>query len=386
MGKKRKVVEEKVDRIKKLALALTDDGDDVLDQLFEDVEWLVENGKDYKIHKILDSNVLPEDAHDILDFILKDIGYRLHFSVKSPEGEQTEHMVTIPFAFLVVVAVPMNKYRDFPDALPSTAMDLIAKKRLIRRAFNLGDLPTVLTDPHLYNVDHPAWLSESAVRRYLTCLVKAMQHQLPVVPLFNPKKETEFLEFSSPANQGEPAMVLVRAMCSCVVVDSDDEEQIENILFYKEEIEDNAHLEDLKLTVSQTLEQKGITPFWTEVFQPAFELYDIPYFGYHTHVDVQLTALVESAKDNLLAIAEPGKPLRPVVCVSPIVDRDDLIIGFKIEGYTGPDRQRMFFTHDYLINPQFETPDDFVERVDKLVAQLGAEKVLIVEPERSPWR
>ncbi len=380
MGKKRKAIEERITRIKKLALTITGEPDDIPNQLFEDIEWLVKNKKDYKIHKLLNSEVLPEEAQDVIEFILKDIGYRHRFSVRLPEKEQLKDMTAIPFAFLIMTIIPTNEYKDFPDTLPSTIMTLIAKEKIIRKAFNLGDFSTILTDPHLYNVNHPAWQSESVVKQYLTYLTDSLQHQPFVVPLFNPSKETKFFEPFSLIKQEESSIILVRAMCCCAVVASDNEDQIEEILFYKEDTENNTHLEDLKSIISQGLKQKGITTLRTKIFSSPLELYDVPYFGYHIHREIQLNMLIESAKDNLMTIAESGKPLHPVVYVFPITNRDELL-GFKIEGYTGPDMRAVFFTYDYVISPQFESPDDVTERINRIAAQLNIDRIFVVEPE-----
>ena len=105
MSKKNRnaAIERKINTVKAAALAVKSDEDDIPDQLFDDVEWIVDRSKEHKLYDLLDNPILTAPARKSIEFALVEAGYRYYSFAQDIKTKEETLAVVLPFAVLFTI-------------------------------------------------------------------------------------------------------------------------------------------------------------------------------------------------------------------------------------------------------------------------------------------
>ncbi|MBI4852867.1 MAG: hypothetical protein HY819_13820 [Acidobacteria bacterium] len=380
--------EKKLLEIRKVVLNIEDDAEELPLKLWDLVEWMVENKKESLIREMMIEDEEISDAGIFaLDFVLKDIGYRypLSLPVKGKKGKfHLEEFELIPFAILMLVPVEDEKLNRVPTKLLKT-IEKLTKDKILRKAFLLDERPAIALDPHLYHVDHNEWLEESSVMKYLDGYSAFFSNLSPnIEPLTKDYKEPSLVSRENMV-QGTPQFCLVmRALCGAILAHDDESLDVEEQLFeHSESIDSETKLEvrqkaweKVEEIIVKEFEEHGISlPHGMFVNPSAVELWDIPHVSISLSRILPLQLELHNAIAQLTAEIEDGEIFTPTLYVSQHGE-DNQIAEIRLAAYSDPNHPA-FFRYVWVINPEFDDPDDVASTVIAIANELEAEVVAL---------
>ncbi len=367
MSGKNQGVQKSITRIRALAEAM---GDDPLPaELLDEVEFLVDQGNDKQLHRLLDDMELSEEAWAAIDYCLQEAGYRLR-AWASPEDK--EPFVVVPFAVMFSIPVLNEEMRSFPARLPATVQEA-SEKKIIRRALSLGQKPTVYLDDRLYCTDIPHWRQESVTRRYIKSFVEFARGKIAKpLPLAVTSKRSARGGFGE-LDVGE-VNILHRAMCGVMVARENGAGKLESRLFNEMK---TGPVSDLGKLIRAEFASLGLrAEVEVSVFPHLAELWQVPEIGLQLQRHLHLNIETEVAMQRLLDMVEPGEVIAPVLYVSHH-GGEELVREIRLAAYSSEEAKEPFFTYVWQIAHELEQPDDVSEGVMEIGRLLSARLVML---------
>jgi len=270
----------RLDRIRTLALT-PGVGEDLPDQLFEDVAWLVARGRDRAVSRLLADLALPEEGRDVLELALEEAGYRLPAVLKNQDGSFQPGWL-IPFALLTVLTVG-SRPSALPVGLSQDAIDRLTEGRLLRQVLRVGEDPLLVIDGRLYRIDHEAWLRPSVVRSYLERVLwfgAGLAGGVP--PLFRSSPDPPGWTVLQRMESGQLVFVAIRALIGgALAPEGEPAIRLEERLFGETLPPEAFH--PIEGLLAGELEAAGCQPVVPPSLIGPVELYDVPATGLDTN-------------------------------------------------------------------------------------------------------
>lgn len=385
---KQTLAEENLSKIYKLALTIEDESDDLPLELWDLVQWMVENKKESLVREIMSNEDLSESATDALDFILKDAGYRYpaELPVMGSKGKtKWEEFELIPFAISFLVPIPEEKLSKVPTMIPKV-VNKLTEEKTIRKALGLNDHPGIVLDPHLYHVDHEEWIQESTVREYLKGhLAYLTQSTTTLSPLTKNYKKPSVISKTEITNNVPQYCLLMRVLCGVVLASEEDSIELEEELFDFEETEATEKVlkarekawEKLEKALVKEFEHNGIElPSGIFVNPSAIELWDIPRLGSSLGRILPLQIDLHNAIAQLLTETNGEELFTPQIFLS-LHGEGESIEEVRLALYSDPTKPA-FFHYVWTINPDLDDPEDISTAIVAIANEIEAE-VMVLE-------
>ncbi|MBL8194938.1 MAG: hypothetical protein JNM06_14165 [Blastocatellia bacterium] len=384
---KQNLAEENLAKIYKLALTIEDESDDLPLELWDLVQWMVENKKESLVREIMNNEDLSETAFDSLDFILKDVGYRYPavLPVMGSKGKaKMEEFELIPFAISFLVPIPEEKLSKVPATIPKVVNKLLEEK-IIRKALGLNDKPFILLDPHLYHVDHEEWLQESAVMEYLQgYLAYFSQSTTNLSPLTKNYKKPSVISQTEISDDVPQYCLLMRVLCGVVLASEEDAIELEEELFDFEEMELTEKAlktrekawEKVEKALVKEFEHNGIElPSGIFVNPSAIELWDIPRLGSSLGRILPLQIDLHNAIAQLLTETNGEELFTPQIFLS-LHGEDESVEEVRLALYSDTNKPA-FFHYLWTINPDLDDPEDISTAIVAIASEIEAEVTVL---------
>jgi hypothetical protein len=368
-GGKNPGLQKSIRRIRALAEAV---GDDALPaELFDEVTFLVDQGNDKQIHRLLDDLELSEEAWAAIDHCLQEAGYRLRLW-STPEDKEPESFILIPFAIMFSIPVLVEEMKSFPTNLPATAQEA-SEKKIIRRALGLGQKPTVYLDDRLYYTDIPQWRQESVTRRYIKSFAEYARGERPKpLPLAVTSRRSARGGFGE-LDVGE-VNILHRVLCGAVMAYENGTGILESRLFNEMKADRVSEMGNL---IRDELASLGLhKEVEVSVFPHLAELWQVPEIGLQLQRHLHLNIETEVAMQRLLDMVEPGEVIAPVLYASHH-GGDELVREIRLAAYSSEEAREPFFTYVWQIAHELEQPEDVSEGLIEIGRLLSARLVML---------
>lgn len=385
---KKDLVEQNLSRIRQITLKIEDTEEDLPTELWDLVEWMVEHKAEKLIREMMLDEEFPTAGLFALDFILKDIGYRFPATlpVKNAKGKvKMEEFELIPFAILFLLPVSEEKLSSVPTTLPKS-VEKLSRDKILRKALQLDDRPSVIIDPHLYHVDHDEWIQESTVVEYLEnycSYVTQTISELP--PLAKDYNRTPVSTRNE--NVGELAQfcLVMRVLCGVVIAEEEDSLDIEEQLFEHSDEDDNKKALEKKEKAWKKVEEciakefkdHGIDLASGMFVNPvAVELWDIPHISMSLGRMLPLQIELHNAILQLTSQNPEDELFSPSLYISQHGE-NETIEQLRIAAYGDPE-QPAFFRYVWEIDNEIDDPEDVANAIMAIATELEAE-VIVVE-------
>jgi hypothetical protein len=349
-------------------LAERADGDTFPTGLIDEVEGLVDEGKEKHIHRMLGEEELSEEVFTTIESCLHEAGYRL-FGWLSTSGKRPEPVVLVPFALLFSIPIPIEWANFFPSTLPDTVKQAV-EKNLFRRALALGRKPTVYFDDRLYPVDLTQWRKESITRRYLKSFFDFIEKRSrKPAPLTRAPRKASYGEIEL----GEVS-IINRAICGVVAVHEEDAWKVEDRVFGEMKSD---YVEQLIASIRDELESLDFhTEVEPSIFPQPVELWQVPEIGLQLERHLILSIETEVAMQRLLEMVEPGEPIAPVMYVSHH-GKGQSLRELRLAAYSSESAEDPFFTYVWELVQELEQPEEVSEGILEVSRHLNARLVLL---------
>jgi hypothetical protein len=367
--------EDMVAQLRLLAAAVkmddeTDESYLALDKLFTHIETMVDRELDEYIENLLDDPSVSDDACQAIEQGLEEAGFRLSLLLsQAPDGEVTEG-VLIPFAIFFTASIAESSVPTFPTDVPD-AIDQIAKRKLIRQTFGLGDAVSTFLDGRLYHIDHVEWQRASAVRRYLKSTAAYLSHLSPTFDPLSPdyRKAIEIEDHPTKSN----AVLLMRALCGFVLVPEGEEaSEVEERLF----VQDEHRLDSIGDILRDELAARGVVDCAIDSTFLSYELWEVPMLGLNLWRRLHLQQMADEGLARLLSTWPSGKPITPVLYAS-YHGEADVVTEVKLAAYASAADAQSLFSYRWDVVHELETQDDIADTIVSTAKQLMATVVMV---------
>jgi hypothetical protein len=384
---KKDLVEKTLDRIRELTLKIEDTEEDLPTELWDLVEWMVEEKAEKLIREMMVKEELPSAGLFALDFILKDIGYRLPASlpIKNAKGKvKMQEFELIPFAILLLLPIPEEKLSNIPTTLPKS-VEKLSRDKILRKALQLDDRPTLLLDEHLYHIDHNEWIEESSVVKYLENYCDYTTQTITKLP---PLTEDYKRPSVSSRNQNIEALnqfcLVMRVLCGVVIAADEDSLEIEEQLFEHADEEENEKALEKREKAWKKLEECIVKEFKEHdidlstglfVNPVAIELWDVPQVSMSLGRMLPLQIELHNAIVQLTSENSEDELFSPSLYISQHGE-NDTVEQLRIAAYGDP-AQPAFFRYVWEIDDEMDDPEDVASAIMAIATELEAEVVFV---------
>jgi hypothetical protein len=236
---------------------------DQMNELFDLVEWLVDNSVSNKIYYLLKD--LNDDEIEIIDYLIRETVYRLEFL-----NNKGEASVLTPFAIPFVTStrgIYANSL-EFVKSIPNT-VNTLSSERLIRKGLDLGEEPHIVVDNRLWRMDLKEWNDHNAVSDYLISALECLLQKKTFRPLS--KIKTKKINIDDP----EDTLYVMFKSIVGFIISSDD--MIDDKIFGNEENKDNNLMNEFAVICEKEFQSMGFkdTSVCAMSIYP-IELFEIP--------------------------------------------------------------------------------------------------------------
>lgn len=214
---------------------------DQMNDLFDLVEWFVDNNVSNKIYYLLKD--LNDGEIEIIDYIIKETVYRLEF-LNGKGGISILTPFAIPFATLTK-GIYTNRL-ELVKSIPNT-VNTLSSERLMRKGLDLGEEPHIAIDNRLWRMDIEEWADHNAIRYYLKSALEYLLQKKTFRPLSKIKIKKVNIE-------EEAAYVMIKSVVG-FVISSDD--MIDNKIFGNEENKDNNLMNEFAVICEKEFQNMG---------------------------------------------------------------------------------------------------------------------------------
>ena len=394
---KRKAVEKSLARIRALASALSL-SDDIPEALFKEVSWLIEEGHAERIMQLTEEEDLTHSAAEVINFVIRESGYRLIVVKNSDEigeeevgeddvGEDDVELIVIPIAIIVIMLDSVQRARQFPEVLPETTRAL-GEGGLLARAFDLPDGTKLIIDSRVYRPERDEWQDVDSARRYQKSFADlAMGLSGDLDPFISESSnESDLFDTLEDYADSEEVIPSHRIICGAAIARSGEQVVlIEELLFHfdpeKEHADRLSFIADLIRTEADLPESGGDPKLF--VLSRPVELWQVPEVVLSNYRYFDTASSIMQARNKLLVMAQPGRAIQPVMYVSyhgpegaDIFEAEELRLAAYVHGIKG---EEPFFTYVWKVIPELEPYEVVSHAVHEIARDLNAQVHIISE-------